>query len=91
MVMIACIIGFVGVINLKSVQDSYSLDYTDSSLELEYAEKISSTFQQIRVSTLAYYIHSESEEDRAGYNDQIKQYKSDIDDAIRAFRALLED
>jgi len=86
MVMIAGIIGLIGIINLESVQDSYSLDYSNSSLALQYTEKISSTFQQIRVSMLAYYIHSDSEEERAGYNDQIEQYKRDIDDTISAYR-----
>jgi len=51
-VAIACIIGVVGIQNLKNVQDSYALDYESTVDALEYVERISSHFQQIRVNVL---------------------------------------
>ena len=91
MIALSCIIGIVGISNLNSVQDSYSLDYTNSTLAMEYIESISSHFQQVRVNILSYILYSDSNEERDYYYNRIKQHDSDISDAIRSYNVILED
>lgn len=61
-VAISCTIGVVGILNLKTVQDSYALDYKSSTDALECVEGISSHFQKIRLNTYGFAMSLGSEE-----------------------------
>ena len=89
MTVISCIIGIVGISNLNSVQDSYSLDYNNSTLALEYVENISSHFQQTRVNILSYILYSDSEEEKDYYSERIAQHEADIARGISSYNDIL--
>lgn len=89
MVVIACTIGIVGILNLENVQDSYTLDYSNSTIALENVEKMSSHFQQVRINIFGYILHSDSEEDKDYYVERIAQHEADIREAISSYNDLL--
>ncbi|HOV28409.1 MAG TPA: MCP four helix bundle domain-containing protein [Pseudobacteroides sp.] len=82
---ISCIIGVVGIYNLKNVQDSYANEYTNSAKALELVERISSHFQQSRVNIFGYALSPDSEEEKAYYTERIAQHESDVDKYINSY------
>jgi len=90
-VAIAFVIGIVGIMNLDSVQESYALDYSSTTYAMEYIEKISSHFQQVRVNILSYIMYSDSKSERDYYSERIAQHESDIDDGISSYSDILDD
>jgi len=87
---ISCIIGVVGIFNLKNVQDSYAVEYTSSTKALEHVEGISSHFQQSRVNIFGYALSPDSEEEKAYYIERIAQHESDVDKHISSYFKILD-
>ncbi|HQA58996.1 MAG TPA: methyl-accepting chemotaxis protein [Acetivibrio sp.] len=90
-VAISCTIGVVGILNLKTVQDSYALDYKSSTDALECVEGISSHFQQIRLNTYGFAMSLGSEEKKEYYLERISEHKNGVDENISAYRSILDD
>ncbi|WP_136479312.1 methyl-accepting chemotaxis protein [Acetivibrio thermocellus] len=88
-VAIACIIGVVGIQNLKNVQDSYALDYESTVDALEYVERISSHFQQIRVNVFGFALSYDSDEKREYYTERIAEHINTVDESINGYREIL--
>lgn len=91
MVIIACVIGYVGVSNLRNVQDSYALDYSSSVSALEYVDNINSNFQQVRVNIFGLSLFSDTEEDKEYYKERIAQHENEIANGINSYYDILDD
>lgn len=89
-VAISCTIGVVGILNLRTVQNSYALDYTSSTNALENVEKISSHFQQIRINVFGFALSSDSKEQTEYYIERIAVHKNAIDEGINAYHNILD-
>lgn len=90
-VFISIAIGTIGVLNLKTVQDSYALDYTSSTNALEHVERISSHFQQVRVNIFGFALSSDSEEEKHYYIDRIAYHENIVDEYISSYFVILDD
>ena len=89
-VAISCTIGVVGILNLRTVQSSYALDYTSSTNALEYVEEISSNFQQIRINAFGFALSSGSKEQMEYYIERTTEHKNSIDENISAYHDILD-
>lgn len=87
-VIIAGLIGGIGIFSLQRVNSSYSISYTDSTAALEYTEGISSSFQRIRLNLLG-IILAETVRDKEFYIDRMDEFKSVIDENIANYRDML--
>lgn len=88
-VALACIIGITGIVNLNNVQDSYSLDFKSVANALEYVERISSHFQQIRVNIFGFVLSADSEEEREYYVNRIAQHVNTVNENINYYYDIL--
>jgi methyl-accepting chemotaxis protein len=86
--LIACVIGGIGVFSLQSVNWSYNVAYTDSINAMQYVERISSSFQQIR-SNLNGLVLAETKNDKEYYIERMTTHKSVIDENIAKYREML--
>jgi methyl-accepting chemotaxis protein len=86
---LACIIGITGIVNLNNVQDSYSLDFKSVANALEYVERISSHFQQIRVNIFGFVLSADSEEEREYYVNRIAQHVNTVNENINYYYDIL--
>lgn len=89
-IVMAGIIGGVGILNINNVQNSYSLDYSNTVDALEHTERISSHFQQIRVNVFGYALSNNAEE-RDYYVERIQEHKKVIDENITAYLDILNE
>lgn len=88
-VAISCTIGVVGIMNLRTVQSSYALDYTSSTNALKNVEKISSHFQQIRVNVFGFALSNGSKEQMEYYSDRITEHVNIVTENINAYLDIL--
>jgi len=88
---ITCIVGIVGITNLNTVQSSYELDYQSTASAMEYLEKISSKFQQIRVNVMAYGTIADTQEIKDYYLERLELHKGVIAENINAYYDILDD
>lgn len=88
---IACCIGVIGVINLKNVQDSYAFDYNNSVKALEYVERMSSHFQQVRVNLSGFALGTDSEKLKDYYKERITYHEGVIAENIGYYNDILDD
>ncbi|UZQ84818.1 methyl-accepting chemotaxis protein [Thermoclostridium stercorarium] len=88
-VALACIIGITGIVNLNNVQDSYSLDFKSVANALEYVERISSHFQQIRVNIFGFVLSADSEKEREYYVNRIAQHVNTVNENINYYYDIL--
>src|SRR5690554_3384160 len=72
---VAGIIGSIGIFNLQRVNGSYKVAYTDSVTALEYVERISSSFQRIRMN-LNGLVLAETPTDKKFYLEKIDEHKN---------------
>lgn len=87
-VVIAGLIGGIGVLGLQKVNGSYKVAYTDSSAALEYSEGISSSFQRIRMNLYG-LILAETAAEKEYYAARMGDMKVIIDDNIGKYRTML--
>ncbi len=87
-VVIAGIIGGVGIFSLLRVNSSYNVAYTDSVEALENTEIISAGFQRIRMNLYGFVL-AESSADKEYYLSRIDDFKIEIDTAIANYRQML--
>lgn len=85
-VIIACVIGSVGIVNLNNIQDSYSADFSGVASAMEYIERISSHFQQIRVNSIAFGFG----DDKEYFLERIATHENTVEENINNYRSLLE-
>ncbi len=87
-VIIAALIGGVGIYNLQQVNSSYKTAYTDNMQALQHSERISSSFQRIRTNTYGYVL-GETPADKEYSLQRIDAMKAVIDENIAGYRAML--
>lgn len=85
---IACIIGVVGVYNLKSIDSAYTLEYKNSVDALEHVERVSSSFQQIR-SNLNGFLLADTQKDKEYYIERMVYHKGFIDKHLSDYKQML--
>jgi methyl-accepting chemotaxis protein len=85
---IAGIIGGIGIISLKRVNESYRIAYTDSVAALKYVERMSSSFQRIRMN-LNGLLMVDNIEDKEFYIGKLDEHKATIDENIAEYRKML--
>lgn len=89
-VAISCTIGLVGIMNLRSVQNSYARDYISSTTALENVEKVSSHFQQIRINVFGFALSNGLKEQMDYYVERITEHKKSIDEGMSTYHAILD-
>lgn len=88
-IILSCVIGINGIANLSSLQSAYDLDYTSTSLAMEFLELISSKFQQVRLNTMAYGTIADTAESKQYYKERLELHKGVIDTNIEGYKSLL--
>jgi len=88
LVVIAFIIGTVGIQNLNKVQDSYATDFSSVASAMEYVERMSSHFQQIRVNVLGFGF---ADNDREYFLERITYHENIVEENINNYYNLLKD
>lgn len=86
-VIIAGIIGGVGVLNLQRLNKAYHAAYSDSTSLLAYSERISSSFQRIRMNLYGYVL-ADTPQDKQFFLDRIDEFKTIIDENIENYRKV---
>ena len=87
---IAGVIGIIGIVNMKRINDSYSFEYNESAELLGCIERISSSFQQIRVNLYAMVIAEELPE-KQYFLEKINEYKNIIDENVAKYEEMHRD
>jgi len=88
-ILIATLIGGVGIFSLRNIGDTYKVAYTDSTEALEYMERISTSFQRIRMNVYGVTLAANTQ-DKNFYLESIADFKEVIDENIGAYRKMLE-
>lgn len=88
-IVMACTIGILGILNLNEVQNSYAFDYKNSADALEYVERISSHFQQMRVNVYGFALYSDSDEDKEYYIERTDQHLDEVYENINNYLNIL--
>ncbi len=86
---IAGIIGIIGIFSLKSVGKSYSVAYSDSVAALQYMERISSSFQEIRANLFEMTL-SDDRTYKESCAESINGHRKIIDESLTGYKAVLE-
>ncbi len=86
---IAGIIGIIGIFSLKSVGKSYSVAYSDSVAALQYVERISSSFQEIRANLFEMTL-SDDRTYKESCAESINNHRKVIDESLTGYKAVLE-
>jgi len=81
-IVLSCVIGIVGILNLNEVQQSYEKDYNNTAVSMEYLEMISSKFQQVRLNVVGYGTVAETKEEKDYYLERINLHKDVIAENI---------
>ena len=84
---IAGVVGGIGMLSLRQVSDSYEMAYIDTTKNMEYAEKISSSFQRMRMNLYGVVL-AQTQEDKDYYIGRINNFKSEIDEYIIKYKEL---
>ena len=87
--LIACIIGGIGIYSLISVNGSYHVAYSDSVASLQYIERISTSFEEIRAN-LFEMILAESQEGKESCINSINDHRNTIDENLSMYKAMME-
>ncbi len=87
-IIIAAIIGGIGIFSLQKVNSSYKQAYTDNVAALKYSEEISSSFQRIRMNLYGYLLASKPS-DKEYYSKRIDELKVVIDNNIGNYNTML--
>lgn len=85
---IAGVIGIIGISSLRNVNESYNVAYTDSVAALEQVEKISSSFQRIRMNLFGVVL-AETPADKQFYLEKIDEHKNIIDENMAKYKNML--
>lgn len=85
---IAGVIGIIGISGLQRVNESYNVAYTDSAAALEYMERISSSFQRIRMNLFGVVL-AETPADKQFYLERIDEHKNIIDENMAKYKEML--
>ncbi len=88
-IVIAAIIGGLGIFTSQTINTSYAGDYTDSSLVAEVDETISSSFQRIRMNMYA-AISSNTSEQRDTHLERIEEQKAEVYENLAQYKAMLD-
>lgn len=86
LVVIACVIGVVGIFNLTNIQDSYSADFNGVATAMQYLEKISSHFQQIRINSIGFGFG----DDKEYFLERISAHENVVEENINNYYNLLK-
>jgi methyl-accepting chemotaxis protein len=86
--LIGAFIGYVGITNMKSIDDSDTQLYENMTVPIAWMGEISTYFQRVRVNTRE-VILSENQVDVQKYLDNIKAYRDSIEAYGRKFEARI--
>ena len=87
--LIAGIIGAVGIISLSTIGNSYHIAYSDSVAALQYIERISSSFQEIRANLFEMTLADDSaykKECIASIND----HRQTVNENLAKYKTMME-
>ncbi len=87
-IVIAVIIGVVGIFSLLNVNNSYNVSYGDSVESLGLLEETSNAFQRGRMNTYG-IILAESREDKEYYLSRVENFDNVLDKNIREYKEVL--
>lgn len=87
-VIIAGIIGIVGIFNLRQVNNSYKSSYGDSVDALELLEDVSSSFQRSRMNVYGLVL-AESSSDKDFYIERIHHFENQMNEGIATYQDIL--
>lgn len=87
--MIAGIVGIIGTVSLMTVGRTYSSSYVETTSALEYTEKISTSFQEIRANLFEMSL-AENRTDKDGCVESINEHRTVIDNNLSKYKAMLE-
>ncbi|MGF7142780.1 methyl-accepting chemotaxis protein [Anaerotaenia torta] len=85
---IAGLIGVIGIISLNTVSTTYRASYSETTAALQYTERISSSFQEVRTN-LFEMILADNTADKEDCISSIQDHRSTIDDNLNKYKALL--
>ena len=85
---IAGVVGIIGISGLQRVNESYNVAYTDSAAALEYMERISSSFQRIRMNLYGLVL-AEAPSDKQYYLERMDEHKNIIDENMTKYKEML--
>ncbi|NLJ40084.1 MAG: methyl-accepting chemotaxis protein [Clostridiales bacterium] len=87
-IIIAVIVGGFGIVSLQTVNGSYKVSYTDTVTALECTERISSSFQGIRMNLYGVVL-SDVQKEKESYVEKINAFKQEIDIGLNRYRDML--
>lgn len=87
-IIIAMIIGAVGILSLSNINKSYNSSYTDSMNTLDMMEEISSSFQRSRMNLYG-IILAESQADKNYYLDRMYLFENTIHEKLDEYKKIL--
>jgi len=85
LVIVAFVIGSVGIMNINNIQDSYAEDFNSVTSAMEYLERISSHFQQVRVNVLGFGFGDDGEY----FLERISNHEGIVEENINNYYNLL--
>ena len=85
---IAGLIGVIGILSLKTVSDTYRISYSDSVEALRHAERISTSFQEIRANLFEMTL-ADVKSYKEACVDSINNHKNTIDENLAGFKTML--
>jgi len=88
--LIALVIGTVGILNIRSVDENYRYNYIASLNALDWVEQMSSTFERSRMNVYAVVL-AESKADKEYYLEKIVERDAMVDEAVAGYRAILDE
>jgi methyl-accepting chemotaxis protein len=85
---IACAIGCIGILSLQQVNGSYKVAYTDSVDALKYVERISSSFQRIRMNVYGVVL-ADTRDDKEYHIERIDNFQNVINENLAKYNEML--
>ena len=85
---IAGIIGGIGILSLRNIDNSYSISYTNTVDALKYVERISALFQRTRANVFAVVL-ADYPSDKEYYSQRVYNFKNEIQQNIDMYKELL--
>jgi len=82
------VVGGIGALALREVNNSYKVAYIDTVEALEYTEAISTSFQRLRMNTYGVVV-AQTKEDKDYYIGRMDNFKNVINENFAKYRQML--
>ncbi len=87
-VLIAGLIGGVGIRNLQKLNSSYKQSYSENMQAIQYSERMSTAFQKIRMDVYGYVLAC-SPADKAFYREALNERQATLEENMAAYDQML--